>query len=101
MADSTPKTSDGEPVANSALLDGESSRTGGPLGMMAWLATEGGRKCPMCGRYAKEAELGNLSQSFRDRDGSWCHISMYGHLPGFGCNQEASNVKQHEPEPGN
>lgn len=25
------------------------------LGMRAWLATEGGSKCPLCGRYAKEA----------------------------------------------
>lgn len=54
------------------------------LSMMAWLATEGGRKCPMCGRYAKEAELGFIGGSE-----SGFHISAYWHLPGFGCNKAA------------
>lgn len=27
------------------------------LGMMAWLASEGGRKCMWCGRYVKAGEL--------------------------------------------
>ena len=54
------------------------------LTMMAWLSTEGGRKCPVCGRYAKEAELGFIGCS-----GPGFHISAYGHLPGFGCNKAA------------
>jgi len=80
------------PVESGDLLDGANSRTGGRLGMMAWMATEGGRKCPMCGRYAKTEELGNLSRNFGTPDGGWAHISMYGHLPGFGCNQSSNGI---------
>lgn len=57
------------------------------LSMMAWLATEGGRKCPMCGRYAKEDELGFIGGS-----SPGLHISAYGHLPGFRCNKAAPNA---------
>jgi hypothetical protein len=56
------------------------------LGMMAWYATEGGRKCPMCGRYAKEAELGSLGGYFQMGRVTG-YISAYGHLPGYGCNR--------------
>lgn len=52
------------------------------MSMMTFMATEGGRKCPNCGRYAKRDELG------------WCGVrgpgfimDAYGHLPGFGCNK--------------
>lgn len=58
------------------------------LSMMAWLATDGGRKCPMCGRYAREDELGFIGSS-----GTGFHISAYGHLPGFGCNKAVANAK--------
>ncbi len=53
-----------------------------PMSMMAFLATEGGRKCPQCGKFAKSEELGNISIPGPDY-----HISMHGHLPGFGCNK--------------
>ena len=58
------------------------------LSMMAWLATDGGRKCPMCGRYAKDTELGFIGGS-----GPRIHISAYGHLPGFGCNKATPNAE--------
>ena len=57
------------------------------LSMMAWLSTEGGRKCPMCGRYARQDELGFIGGS-----GPGYHISAYGHLPGFGCNKMTLNA---------
>jgi hypothetical protein len=50
-----------------------------------FMATEGGRKCPMCGKYAKKGTVGNISFT-ADIGGGWAHISMYGHLPGYGCN---------------
>lgn len=56
------------------------------MGMMAWLATEGGRKCPACGRYAKSSELGSTGGVYRNGR-LVTHISSYGHLPGFGCNR--------------
>jgi hypothetical protein len=55
------------------------------MGMMCWMATEGGRKCPQCGRYAKTETLGNLS--FYTTGIVVARISMYGHLPGYGCNK--------------
>jgi hypothetical protein len=58
-----------------------------PFGL--WLATEGGRKCPQCHRYAKAAELGNLSFCYKTEYGGRGHVTMYGHLPGFGCNRGA------------
>jgi len=57
------------------------------MGMMCWMATEGGRKCPQCGRYAKPETLGNLS--FYTTGSVVARISMYGHLPGFGCNKSS------------
>ena len=54
------------------------------MGMMQWLATEGGRKCPQCRRYAKREELGNLSFNFGDGDIRG-RVSMYGHKPRTGC----------------
>lgn len=60
-----------------------------PLSFGVWLATEGGRKCPRCGRYAKTVELGYIGGRFRV--GKTVGIlTMYGHLPGFGCNGEDS-----------
>jgi len=50
-----------------------------------FMATEGGRKCPMCGKYAKKGTVGNLSFT-ADIGGGLAHMSMYGHLPGYGCN---------------
>lgn len=57
------------------------------MGFMQWLATEGGRKCPQCGRYAKPSDLGNLSFTYQTQDGGTARVSMYGHLPGKGCNK--------------
>lgn len=57
-----------------------------------WLATEGGRRCPQCGKFANRSEVGNLSYFFRTETGTG-HVSMYGHLPGYGCN------KGREPKP--
>lgn len=56
--------------------------------LSVWLATDGGRKCPQCGRYAKRSELGSLSYFFSDETGRRVgHVSRYGHLPGRGCNK--------------
>lgn len=52
------------------------------MSMMAYLSTDGGRRCPLCGRFAKPSELGDLSFSVPGG-----RVSVYGHLPGFGCNQ--------------
>ena len=56
------------------------------LSMMAWMATEGGRKCPQCGKYAKEAELGYTGGLY-EIGGVLTHLSSYGHLEGYGCNR--------------
>jgi len=50
--------------------------------IMTWMATEGGRKCPACGRYAKAEDLGWIG-----RNTPTLCVDMYGHLPGKGCNQ--------------
>lgn len=52
--------------------------------MMQWYATEGGRKCPMCGRYAKAEDLGDLSRWIGN-----ARVSAYGHIEGRGCNKPA------------
>ncbi len=52
------------------------------LDMMTFLETEGGRKCPMCGKYAKRSELGWIGSH-----GPGIIVDAYGHLPGFGCNK--------------
>lgn len=62
------------------------------LSMMAWLATEGGRKCPQCGRYAKQTELGYTGGLY-EIGGVLTHISSYGHLPGYGCNRSQNTSK--------
>jgi hypothetical protein len=59
------------------------------MGMMAWLATEGGRKCPACGKYAKAEELGYTGFSTNDMI-----VSSYGHLRGFGCNRSQNDKAQ-------
>jgi len=68
------------------------------LTMLGWYATEGGRKCPECGRYAKPSELGFTGGFMYDKDGNRIgHISSYGHLPGYGCNkpsQDNNKVKE-------
>lgn len=56
------------------------------LPFSVWLATEGGRKCPQCGRYARPDELGDLSFSYRTQNGGTARVSMFGHKPGHGCN---------------
>lgn len=53
-----------------------------PMGMMAWLSTDGGRRCPQCGKFAKPDELGSIGGRYGD-----AIVSMYGHLPGRGCNK--------------
>ena len=58
------------------------------MSMMAWLATEGGRKCPRCGRYAKAKQLGWCG--FR---GAGVIVDAYGHLPGTGCNKQETKRK--------
>jgi hypothetical protein len=60
------------------------------MGMMAWLATEGGRKCPACGKYAKAVELGYTGGTLMI-GGVLTHISSYGHLQGYGCNRSQNN----------
>jgi hypothetical protein len=65
------------------------------LSMMAWMATEGGRKCPQCGKYAKEAELGYTGGLY-EIGGVLTHLSSYGHLEGYGCNR-SQNVSGQTP----
>jgi predicted nucleic acid-binding Zn ribbon protein len=60
------------------------------MSMMTWYATEGGRKCPMCGRYARARDLGNLS--FYTSGSVIARISVYGHLPGRGCNKKIKKI---------
>lgn len=58
------------------------------MSMMTWMATEGGRRCPQCGKFARRSELGPIGGTFVNADGKVVgHVSMYGHLPGFGCNK--------------
>ncbi len=52
------------------------------MSMSTFLATEGGRKCPFCGRYAKSKELGWVGVQ-----GNGFIVDAYGHLPGTGCNK--------------
>lgn len=59
------------------------------MSMMAWMATEGGRKCPTCGKYAKTEELGWVGVNY----GS-CIVDSFGHLPGFGCNRPTAAQKE-------
>jgi len=66
------------------------------MGMMLWMATEGGRKCPQCGKYAKASELGSLGGRCVI-NGCVTIISMYGHLPGFGCNKALSKLDEVQP----
>lgn len=73
-------------VASHELLSvGSKSDHGMDYG--TFMATEGGRKCPLCGKYAKPKTLGNLS--FYTTGSVVARISMYGHLPGYGCNISA------------
>ena len=53
------------------------------MSMGTWMATEGGRKCPQCGRYARREEIG-----WTGFNSPKLCLDMYGHMPGFGCNQE-------------
>jgi hypothetical protein len=59
------------------------------LDMMTFLATEGGRKCPNCGRYAKPEQLGWVGLH-----GPGIIVDAYGHLPGFGCNRRDIQTKK-------
>jgi len=63
-----------------------------------FMATEGGRKCPLCGKYAKKGTVGNLSFICRP-GGAIIHVSMYGHLPGYGCNvpDNIGEIRDNEP----
>ena len=63
------------------------------LSMMAWMATEGGRKCPQCGKYAKQSELG-YTGGLCEIGGVLTHISSYGHLFGYGCNRSQNAPHQ-------
>lgn len=45
-----------------------------------WLATEGLRRCPLCGRFAKAEELGSVGFVL-----GAVITTAFGHLPGKGC----------------
>lgn len=62
------------------------------MSMMTWMATEGGRKCPACGKYAKAKDLGWIGSNTP----KLC-VDMYGHLPGKGCNRKRLNSKPTNP----
>ena len=61
------------------------------MSMMTWIATEGGRKCPACGRYAKADELG-YTGGWLKTGAAVIHVSSYGHLKGFGCNRSQNAI---------
>jgi len=65
-----------------------------PMGMMAWLATDGGRRCPQCGKFAKPDELGSIGERYVRPDGAAVIVSMYGHLPGRGCHKTEATHDQ-------
>lgn len=56
------------------------------LSFATWLATDGGRRCPQCGRFAKPTQLGSLGGRCTVGHAT-AYLSAYGHLPGFGCNK--------------
>ena len=80
---STPTDNDSQkfPDAPVVSADGAGSAKR-ELTFMEFISTEGGRKCPACGKYARTAELG-----FTGFSAPGIHVSSYGHLPGFGCNK--------------
>lgn len=71
------------------------------MSMSVWMATEGGSRCPLCGKFAKSGQLGNLSYTIVQptewsaiglgytwmHKPNFIHVSAYGHLPGKGCNR--------------
>jgi len=79
-----PKSETPNGVESSALLCVAGKPDHG-MDFGTFMATEGGRKCPQCGKYAKKGTVGNLSFIAEIGNGL-AHISMYGHLPGHGCN---------------
>lgn len=81
------RSSGGRAVTDTLSIADDTPKAEPPMLMSVWLATEGGRKCPQCGRYAKREELGSLSYFFVDANGDRGHVSMYGHVAGFGCNK--------------
>ena len=82
MTNNNPQTA----VESTGLVAGGKATDGQSMTMVMWYATEGGRKCPMCGRYAKREQIGNLSGWIGN-----ARVSAYGHLPGHGCNQTATD----------
>lgn len=80
------------------------------MSMMQFLATEGGRKCPMCCRYARSEELGYLGARFDEpaaysvatrEPTHWRTVAImdgYGHLPGFGCNKPTPAQQSAAPD---
>jgi hypothetical protein len=49
------------------------------MDMMTFLATEGGRRCPLCGRFSKPEQFGWVGIS-----SPTCVVDVYGHLGGCG-----------------
>jgi len=48
------------------------------MGMMAWLSTDGGTRCPQCGKFAKPDQLGPIGGPLVDDSGrSTGHVSVY------------------------
>lgn len=74
------------------MVEGTDQKPKMGLSFGAWLATAGGTRCPMCGKFAKPSDLGFIGGS-----GPNIHVTAYGHLPGKGCNRapakEPDNVQ--------
>ena len=64
-----------------------------PMSMSVFFATDGGTRCPLCGRFAKQEHLGNLS--FKIPNG---YVSLYGHLTGYGCNKGHRALPKSKPQ---
>lgn len=62
------------------------------MSMMTWMATEGGRKCPMCGKYAKAKDLGWVGFHATDHNGNGMIVDAYGHL--HGCGKKKKKTKK-------
>lgn len=55
---------------------------------MTWMASEGGRKCLLCGRYGKQQEMARIGPTCCNHGSVIVCGAKYGHLPGFGCRKD-------------
>jgi len=67
------------------------------LTMYAWMATEGGRKCPVCGRYARQEDITSERVRIRNQDGQAVgSFTLVGHRRGAGCRKDINEESNNE-----